>query len=792
VDAIEALGALAADPEIGDRLTRLEVVPARPARFGETEKPLHPEVLERLAARGAERLYVHQAEAVDLLRAGRSVALATGTGSGKSLCYQAPIAESVLSGGKDTALLLFPTKALAHDQLRSLRSWLVPGMRAVAYDGDTPVEERAALRRTANVVLTNPEMLHVGILPYHDRWATFLMRLRYVVVDELHTLRGIFGSHVAHLLHRLRRVCLHYGAQPAFCFASATIGNPAGLASELCGLPVAAVDDDGSPKGERAVALLDRPMIDPTMGLRASATAEVGGLLARLVGNGLRTIAFSPSRRSAELVARQAQRQLEGGLPGGMGGVPPTVAAAAAKERTRLAGKVAAYRGGYLPEERRQLETALSKGELLGVAATNALELGIDVAGLDAVVLQGFPGTLASFWQQAGRAGRALQPSVAVLVAGDDQLDRWYLDHPAELFTRPLEPAVVNLQNRFVAEPHVGCAAYELPLAPDDAVLGGGAGAFGEAVDDAVRELVLTDALKPRGGKMYWARPEAPAPQVGLRTGSSVEYRLYETESGRLVGTVDGARVFHIAHPGAIYLHQGRQYRVEHLDLDGANALLTPIEADEYTQPRHDIDIAITGEERDRPVGRSTLHLGTVEVTTTTDAYQRRRIGSGEVLETVDLDLPPRTLSTRAGWYTVPVEVAVGAGLDAGGLHQPPLTHSRSVLSAAHAAEHALIGMLPLFAICDRWDVGGVSMTAHPATGEPTIFIYDGYPGGAGIAELAFDAADRHLAAAHDVVAACRCEAGCPSCVQSPKCGNWNEYLDKRAAVALMRAMLGG
>jgi DEAD/DEAH box helicase domain-containing protein len=762
VDAIEALGALAADPDIGARLTRLELIPARPARYGDPELPLHPEVLERLAARGAERLYVHQAEAVDRLRAGRSIALATGTGSGKSLCYQAPVAESVLSGGKDTALLLFPTKALAHDQLRSLRSWLVPGMRAVAYDGDTPVDERASLRRSANVVLTNPEMLHAGILPYHDRWATFLMRLRYVVVDELHTLRGIFGSHVAHLLHRLRRVCLHYGAEPAFCFASATIGNPAALASELCGLPVDAIDDDGSPRGTRAVALLDRPMVDEAQGRRASATAEVGGLLAHLVGSGLRTIAFSPSRRSAELVARHAQRRLEDRGPA-------------------LAKTVAAYRGGYLPEERRQLETALSKGELLGVAATNALELGIDVAGLDAVVLQGFPGTLASFWQQAGRAGRALQPSAAILVAGDDQLDRWYLDHPTELFTRPLEPAVVNPKNPFVAQPHVGCAAYELPLSPDDPVYSG------EAVDDAVRELVLADALKPRKGKMYWARPEGPAIGVSLRSGSSVEYRLYEAGSGRLVGTVDGARVFHVAHPGAIYLHQGRQYRVEQLELDDAYALLAPIEVDEYTQPRHDIDIAITGEDRDRPVGRSTLHLGGVEVTTTTVAYQRRRIGSGEVLETVDLDLPPRSLSTRAGWYTVPVEVALGSF--SGGLVKPP--NAVTVLSAAHAAEHALIGMLPLFAICDRWDVGGVSMAVHPATGEPTIFIYDGYPGGAGIAELAFEAADRHLAAALDVVAACPCDAGCPSCVQSPKCGNWNEFLDKDASIALMKGMLG-
>ena len=369
---------------------------------------------------------------------------------------------------------------------------------------------------------------------------------------------------------------------------------------------------------------------------------------------------------------------------------------------------------------------------------------------------------------------------MAVLVAGDDQLDRWYLDHPTELFTRPLEPAVVNPKNPFVAEPHVGCAAYELPLTPDDPVLGTAGGAFGEAVDDAVRELVLADALKPRAGKMYWARPEAPAPHVGLRTGSSVEYRLYETESGRLVGTVDGARVFHMAHPGAIYLHQGRQYRVEHLDLDEAYALLAPLDVDEYTQPRHDIDIAITGEDRSRPVGRSTLHLGAVEVTTTTVAYQRRRIGSGEVLETVDLTLPPRTLATRAGWYTVPVEVAVRAGLD-----------GVSVLSAAHAAEHALIGMLPLFAICDRWDVGGVSMAVHPATGEPTIFIYDGYPGGAGISERGFVQGERLLGATLEAIRACPCRDGCPSCVQSPKCGNGNEPLDKHRAADLLERILG-
>ncbi|MGH8999172.1 MAG: DEAD/DEAH box helicase, partial [Acidimicrobiia bacterium] len=442
MDARDAVAALAADSTAPGRLAHLERLPARTARYGTLSSPLPDRLSERLASSGIDRLWEHQAAAVDHLRAGRHVCLASGTASGKSLCYQLPILEGVLSGGHEVALGLFPTKALAHDQLRSLNSWGVPGLRAVTYDGDTPTAERAWARRHANVVLTNPEMLHVGMLPFHDRWATFFMRLRYVVVDELHVLRGIFGSHAAHLLRRLRRVCARYGSEPVFCFASATIGNPDELASTLCGLPVLAVDDDGSPKGERLVALWDRFAGDD--GDEApSANATTGQLLARFVDAGLRTIAFCPSRRGAELVGRAARRRAP-------------------------SSSIAVYRGGFLPEERRGLERRLASGELGGVATTNALELGIDISGLDVVVLNGFPGTLASFWQQAGRAGRGRAPSAAILVGGDDLLDRWYLDHPAEVFTRRLEPAVVNPANPFVVGPHVGCAAYEIPLAPDD------------------------------------------------------------------------------------------------------------------------------------------------------------------------------------------------------------------------------------------------------------------------------------------------------------------------------------
>jgi len=774
VDASDTLDALARDPVLAPRVVFRETIPARAATYAEPAAPLHAEVAERLRARGVSGLWSHQAHAIDVLRSGSHAVVASGTASGKSLCYQLPIVESVVTGRPDTALLIFPTKALAQDQLRALRSWLVPGLRAVTYDGDTPTDERVWARKHANVVLTNPEMLHVGILPSHQRWATFLMRLRYVVVDELHTLRGIFGSHVAHLLRRLRRVCAHYGSSPSFFFASATIGNPAELARALCGLPVVAIDDDGSPRGERSFAIWQRPLLDEGSGTRASANVETAAVLSRFVREGRPSLAFTRSRKGAELVAKQARRMLD-------------------EDGSAGADRVAAYRAGYLPRERRELERALADGRLLGVAATSALELGVDVGGLDAVVLNGFPGTLASMWQQIGRAGRAGRRAAAVLVAGDDQLDQWYTAHPRQLLERAPEAAVINPDNPFVLEPQVACAAHELPLTRDDEQY------FGPGLDDAVRRLVLDDRLKPRGSRMYWAGREPPAPKVGLRTGSSVEYRLVapgarglgdndrgsggDGSSGddRLVGTVDGARVFEVAHPGAIYLHRGRQWRVERLDTEQHVAFLAEADdADEYTQPRHHTDITIVAEDRTEPAGAGVAHLGAVEVTSHVVAYQRKRVSTNEVIGVIELDLPPRTLTTRACWYTIPVERLGGAGVE-----------SARVLGSVHAAEHALIGLLPLFAICDRWDVGGVSMASHPRTGAPTIFVYDGYPGGAGIAELAFAALERHVTATEELLRGCHCDDGCPSCVQSPKCGSWNEYLDKSGAITLLAQLSG-
>ena len=756
VDAVDTLDAIAADPEFFERVVYRTNLPARAARTAALTTSLHPDLVARLASQGIAELYTHQAQAVDLLSAGTNVVVATGTASGKSLCYQLPIVDAAVRAATDTALLIYPTKALAQDQLRSLRSWLVPGLRAVTYDGDTPPDDRTWARKNATVLLSNPEMIHQGMLPYHQRWSTFLMRLRLVVIDELHATRGIFGSHVANVLRRLQRVCAHYGSSPTFCFASATIGNPAELASTMLGSPVTLVDDDGSPQAERGFAFWQRPLLDAASGARASANVETAELLSRFVAAGHPTLAFTRSRRGAELVAAHARRLCASRAPNAV-------------------DHIAAYRAGYLADERRALEQRLTSGELLGVAATNALELGIDVGGLDAVVLNGFPGTLASLRQQSGRAGRAGQRAAAVLVAGDDQLDQWYASHPDELFTRSPEAAVINPENPFVLRPHVACAAHELPLTTDDVKW------FGDGLDDAVRALVQDDLLKPRAGKMYWAGRRPPAPGVGLRSGTHAEYTLISTEADRpVIGTVDGARIYSVAHTGAIYLHQGRQWRVDRLDVEGHEAHLSPADdVDEYTQAREETDITVLEAHEHRACGAGIAYVGTVEVTNQVVAYQRKQASTNESIEIVPLDVPARSLTTQAVWYTLTPDALLAGGV------APP-----QVLGAVHAAEHALIGMLPLFAICDRWDVGGVSMAIHPATRQPSIFIYDGYPGGAGIAQLAYADLTEHIRATSELVDGCPCEAGCPSCVQSPKCGNWNEYLDKAAAQRLLHALI--
>ena len=735
------------------RFAHLERIPARTARHAELARPL-PESIAHL--RPDDGFWSHQAEAIDLVRDGRSVVVATGTASGKSLCYRVPIAESIVDAPRaSTALLLFPTKALAQDQLRSLAALDVPGLIAATHDGDSSPEERTWVRANANVLLTNPEMLHVSMLPNHGRWANFFHRLQFVVVDELHVLRGMFGSNVAHVLRRLRRICAHYGSDPTFVFTSATIGDPAELASILSGLDVTCVSDDGSPRGERLFLLWDPAATDDEVGSRSSSRAAAE-LMSGLVRAGHRCLTFSRSRKGTELLAADVARRLP----------------------KRLASKVRPYRGGYLTSERRDIEADLFSGKLRGVVATSALELGIDVGGLDACVLDGFPGTIASMWQQAGRAGRDASTSLAALVAGDDQLDQWFLHHPDQLFERGAERCVINPANPYVLLPQLACAAYELPLTTDDDVW------WPDLLDDAVRELVLDDRLRMRpttsrqGPAAVWAARGRPADGLGLRSAGSDEF-VIATAGGDLIGTVDGARAQRLVHPGAVYLHQGTSWRVMDLDLEQHVARVEPDDGDEYTQPRTVTDIEIIDTEQHRLVGAADLFLGTVRVRTDITGYRRYHVRTREQLGTHELQLPTLELVTRALWYVIDDEVVDDADID-----------PASLLGALHAIEHAAIGILPLFAICDRWDVGGLSTPWMPGTGAPTIVIHDAHPGGAGVADLGYASADRHLAATLDLIATCSCSDGCPSCVQSPKCGNGNDPLDKHAAVALLERVL--
>ena len=742
------------------RLVHLERLPERPAVFGSLARPLP----DRIAHCLPERIYTHQATAIDLVRDGRSVVVATGTASGKSLCFQLPIAESVVTGLRaGTSLLLYPTKALAQDQLRAFGDLAIPDLKAVTYDGDSSKEERAWARSNANVLLTNPEMLHNGILPHHGKWATFLKRLDYVVVDELHVLRGIFGTHVSHLLRRLRRLCARYGSDPTFVFCSATIGQPEVLAAELCGKPVIPVADDGSPCGVRHIALVQPALVDEERGIRQSPATETNRAVTDLVLSGRRVIAFCGSRALTERVAAGVARSL-----------PP-----------ELGDAVRPYRSGYLAAERREIEAELVSGALRAVVTTSALELGVDIGGLDATVLCGFPGTIASMWQQIGRAGRSQQESISVLVAGEDQLDQWFVHHPTDLFERPPEPVVVNVQNPNILDPHLGCAAFERPLEYADE-------RWWPAIDEAVHRNVLADQLRIRPDRIQlpravWDGRGMPFHRISLRSASGGEVRIVRggptatsDEAGQLIGTVEAARAANLVHPGAVYLHRGQPWKVLDLDLDRREATVEPDDGRTWTQARSQIDIEVLDTATAKAVGRSTLHLGQVRVTTQVVGYQLKEQGTRTVLATEDLDLPPQELVTTAIWYEWQPDAIRSAGIR-------PFV----LPGALHAAEHAAIGILPLFTICDRWDVGGVSIAEAPHSGLPSVFIYDGYPGGAGIAELAFSAADRHLEATAEVLDDCPCTTGCPSCVQSPKCGNGNEPLDKMAALALVRTTLG-
>ncbi|MFF4182055.1 DEAD/DEAH box helicase [Streptomyces sp. NPDC001691] len=751
------------------RITHTEHLPPRAGRHAVWPHLIRPEVINAIEAAGVEHPWAHQATAAEHALNGESVVIATGTASGKSLAYLAPVLSTLLDGSEApngrgaTALYLAPTKALAADQRRSVKALATPlgnAVRPAVYDGDTPVEEREWVRQYANYVLTNPDMLHLGILPSHPRWASFLRALRYVVIDECHTYRGVFGSHVAQVLRRLRRLCARYGADPVFLLASATAAEPALAAGRLTGLPVVEVADDASPRGELVFALWEPPLTElpgeKGAPVRRTAIAETADLLTDLAVQGVRTVAFVRSRRGAELISVITQERLY------------------EVDRT-LARRVAAYRGGYLPEERRALEQALHSGELLGLAATTALELGIDVSGLDAVLIAGYPGTRASLWQQAGRAGRSGQGALAVLIARDDPLDTYLVHHPEALFQQPVESTVLDPDNPYVLAPHLCAAAAELPLTEADLKL------FGPASPELMPQLERAGLLRRRSNGWFWTRRERAADLTDIRGGGGRPVQVVEASTGRLLGTVDESAAHTTVHDGAVHLHQGRTYLVNHLDLEDSVALVEEAIPPYSTVARDTTSISVLSTDTEIPWGSGRLCYGSVEVTNQVVSFLRRKLITGEVLGETKLDLPPRTLRTRAVWWTVTEDQ-----LDAARINPEILG------GALHAAEHASIGMLPLFATCDRWDIGGVSIPLHPDTLLPTVFVYDGNPGGAGFAERAFHTAARWLTATREAIASCECESGCPSCIQSPKCGNGNDPLHKRGAVRLLTELLRG
>jgi DEAD/DEAH box helicase domain-containing protein len=781
------LGTLLRDPRRARHVTHIEHVPPREGRRAPWPAWADPLLVARLQAAGVPEPWEHQVAAAELAWAGRHAVVATGTASGKSLAYLLPGLTTLLADDKARVLYLSPTKALAGDQLRSVRALNLMKVRAATYDGDTPPAERDWVRRYGTYVLTNPDMLHRGLLPQHVRWAPFLRGLRYVVVDECHGYRGVFGSHVAQVLRRLWRICQRYGASPTFVLASATVASPAVAASRLVGLPVEEVTTDASPRGSLSFALYEPPLLvprapaaDPAAGdpaaadpgagdpgagepvtgengapVRRSVTAETGDLLADFVASGVRTLAFVRSRRGAETVAANARRALAD--------VPD--------DGGRLASRVSAYRAGYLPEERRALEADLQSGRLVGVAATNALELGLDVSGLDAVLLAGWPGTVASLWQQAGRAGRAGQDAAAVFVARDDPLDTYLVHHPEAVFGRPVEATVLDPDNPYVLGPHLECAAAELPLTELDLPL------FGPTARALLADLVRRGRLRSRPTGWYWTQRERP--DADLRGSGGEPVKVVEAATGRLLGTVDAGSAPAQVHTGAVYVHLGATFLVEELDLENGAALVTAADPPWFTSARDVTDIRIVETLRSIALDGVTLNFGTVQVTNQVTSFQRRRVGSGQILDTEPLDLPPQHLVTRAVWYTLSDALLEGAGLD-----------ELAVPGAAHAAEHAAIGLLPLFATCDRWDIGGVSTARHADTGVATVFVYDGHPGGAGFAEQGYVRAAAWLAATREAIIGCECATGCPSCVQSPKCGNGNEPLDKAGAVRLLDAVL--
>lgn len=742
---------LKSSPLYRQQITHIEHIPERKARYGELEIPLNPYLQRHLENIGLFPLYTHQAEAINSIRKGKNIVISTPAASGKSLCYNLPVLEALIKDKQACFLYIFPTKALSQDQWRAFKEFSSPFFspnEGGTFDGDTPPDERRRLKKKGRLILTNPDMLHLGILPNHNTWARFFRNLRFVIIDEAHAYRGVFGSHVAQVLRRLRRICSLYGSKPQFILSSATLANPKEHAQNLVGLPFEEIKEDGSPYGGKEFVFWNPPFIDSAQTIRRSANSEASFLLSELVSHHIRSLVFAPTRKLTELIYIYSLDRLSELNPS-------------------LCPRVKPYRAGYLPEVRREIERELFTGELLGVVATTALEMGIDIGNLDATILTGYPGSIASTWQQAGRSGRRGEVSISFFIASNNPLDQYFIRHPEALLGREVENALINTQNPHILKPHLLCAAWEFPLREEDEEI------FGPAFSSLKEELASAGIIRERGGRYYLSPSISyPAQDINLRATSEKAFSIIDLSTNCLLETVEASVAFLQIHPGAIYLHQGESYLIKELDLFSRTAYALPVDADYYTQALEINSLRILKVIKEREINGRKVFLGEVEVSQQVIGYKKKRQFTEEVIGVETLDLPPYIYETIALWFDLP-EVE---GIDmAGGLH---------------ALEHSSIALLPLFALCDRNDIGGLSTPFHPDTGKPQVFIYDAYPGGIGIAEKGFEIIERLWQTALRAIEECPCKEGCPSCIQSPKCGNNNQPLDKKSAITLLQKLV--
>jgi len=740
----DLLEALRAEPFLAGQIADIQTLPPRPPTYAKLRSSMHARLQTRLSEIGIEKLFSHQAHAYDAVNAGKDIAVVTGTNSGKTLCYNLPVLNKCLTEPACRALYLFPTKALAQDQLGKLAE-LSPGsdIRSGTYDGDTPPSQRSTLRRMANVILTNPDMLHTGILPSHENWTKFLKSLRVIVLDEMHVYRGVFGSHVGCILRRLLRLCEWQHNRPQIVACSATIGNPRELFQRLTGRNCELIEEDGSPKATRTFIFWNPPKIDEVT--RASANVITSEIMATLCESGLRTLTFCRARVTAELVLRYTRERLE-------------------KEKLISPDQVESYRAGYTVKERRQIEKALFKGELLGLAATNAMELGVDVGGLDAVIMNGYPGTISSFWQQSGRAGRGSRPGYAILVAHDDPLEQFLIREPHRIMEAENDSVTLNPSNEQVLSQQLKCAAHERPIAPSEIE------AFGPNAIQVAEDLDRSGELQFQNGRFYYPDHTPPAPKVNIRGSSSETITLIA--GAQELGSMEMWRAMQSAHEGAVYLHRGSSFVVEKLDLRTGRALVTAQQTSYFTQSILQSVIDPQVDAGMKTWGRYDARLQGLKVTDLVAGYKQIDLESQRVLNIYPLELPPTSYDT------------LGVRLD---LTLPEREEEvAEQIASLHGLEHALMAVAPLIANCDRGDLGSAWYSAFHDTMKPALFVFDRTPGGVGLAEELFRHLQPWASAALQLLRSCSCEDGCPACLLSARCEASNEMLSKKGALAIL------